>query len=80
MTTSAGKDTRVPPQGAEAMNGIVKWLLPAALALLVTGVILVVLGTQLAPLFLPGTWLVLAGLLAFLVFGIIVALRATAST
>jgi hypothetical protein len=80
MTTSAGKDARVPPQGAGALSGIVKWSLPAALALLVTGVILVVLGTQIAPLFLPGTWLILAGLLAFLVFGIIVALRAPAST
>jgi hypothetical protein len=79
MTTSAGKDTRVTAHGAGAMNGITQWLLPAALALLVTGVIFIVLGTQIAPLFLPGTWLILAGLLAFLVFGI-VALRAPAST
>jgi len=60
------------PDGRELAG---RWLTRAGIALLGGGMICVVLGTQIAPLFLPGTWLLLIGFLAFAALGILHVLR-----
>jgi hypothetical protein len=63
------------PATGEAAARAERWLVPAGLGLIGIGMILVVLGTQIAPLFMPGTWLILVGLLGFAGVGILHAMR-----
>lgn len=56
------------------------WLPVAGLALLGLGMILVVAGVVKGALFVPGTWLILLGLLAFAAAGIVRLLRTRGET
>lgn len=71
MTRSATDRGSTATAPGRSTPALAHWLLLGALVLVVVGMALVVLGTQMSALFMPGTWMILVSLLVFAVAGLL---------